>query len=82
MHDCNADHRFVHVHAQLDTCHIIHKTKVDIVFDQIRSKIIEFDLSMQIIPDLTEHKTIYCTVSQFSIISTIIFYVGILPCTL
>lgn len=75
------DAMYVHMYMQRHIIHThvtcIHKTKVDIIYDQIHSKIIEFDVSMQIIPDLTKHKTIYCTVSQFSIMSTIIFYVGI-----
>lgn len=79
------DATYVHMYMQRHIIHThvtcIHKTKVDIIYDQIHSKIIEFDVSMQIIPDLTKHKTIYCTVSQYSIMSTIIFYVGILPFT-
>lgn len=75
------DAMYVHMYMQRHIIHThvtcIHKTKVGIIYDQIHSKIIEFDVSMQIIPDLTKHKTIYCTVSQYSIMSTIIFYVGI-----
>lgn len=60
------DAMYVHMYMQRHIIHThvtcIHKTKVDIIYDQIHSKIIEFDVSMQIIPDLTKHKTIYCTV--------------------
>lgn len=60
------DATYVHMYMQRHIIHThvtcIHKTKVDIIYDQIHSKIIEFDVSMQIIPDLTKHKTIYCTV--------------------
>lgn len=74
-------HVCTYVHAKTHhtyTCHMYTQNESRyIIYDQIHSKIIEFDVSMQIIPDLTKHKTIYCTVSQYSIMSTIIFYVSI-----